>query len=433
MEPSSEDFVPRVGGELKTLPTPFLLTTRNVLLAAGVVLLLAFAALWAWSLHDNRLHGVRHTWMPVVPHLGWDFLCNYQATRAWHAGINPYREPYGDPQGVEYCYPPLVMYLFAWCRLVSPRQAVLIWTAVVVALGSLGVVAAWRTRRRLGLWDVPLPFLLAALLCSWPMTFELERGNCDVLVLLLLVAAAAVLRRPAAWLDVAAGAALALATWIKIYPGLLVLGLLALRRGRAVAGFAVAFVALGVADLPGTRLYVETVRGYVGRYDVGFHVAAHTLTTHWRHYWQHTRYEALAHIPGALAAGAILLPLALAVSWRVFRCGRPRDVLYPYFLWLTALATFLPPVANDYNLIFLLLAALAVWDRRDPVWVHCLMAAFLFVWQPVAVSIGPMLFFSFKLGGLGAVGVSLLGRIREQGQAAAVAAPEDAVSVPLAA
>src|SRR5262249_1815210 len=157
-----------------------------------------------------------------------------------------------------------------WCRFVGPRQAIVIWSAVVIALGCLGVVAAWRTRRRLDLWDVPLPFLLAALLCSWPMTFELERGNCDVLVLLLLVVAAALLRRPAGWLDVLAGAGLALATWIKVYPGLLFLGLVALRRGRAAAGFAVAFVALGVADLPGTRLYVETVRGYVGRYDVTF-------------------------------------------------------------------------------------------------------------------------------------------------------------------
>ena len=30
MEPASEDFLPRVGGELKKLPTPYLLTTRNV-------------------------------------------------------------------------------------------------------------------------------------------------------------------------------------------------------------------------------------------------------------------------------------------------------------------------------------------------------------------------------------------------------------------
>ena len=48
------------------------------------------------------------------------------------------------------------------------------------------------------------------------------------------------------------------------------------------------------------------------------------------------------------------------------------------------------------------------------------------------VSIGPMLFFAFKLGGLGAVGVSLLGRVREQDQAV-VAVPEGAVPVPLAA
>ena len=40
--------------------------------------------------------------------------------------------------------------------------------------------------------------------------------------------------------------------------------------------------------------------------------------------------------------------------------------MYVYFLLLTSAATFIPPGTNDYNLIFLPVAVLAVWSLSDP-------------------------------------------------------------------
>ena len=61
---------------------------------------------------------------------------------------------------------------------------------------------------------------------------------------------------------------------------------------------------------------------------------------------------------------------------------------------------------------------MAVWDRRDRVIVHLLMALLLLWWQPIQLPIGATLVFTFKLAGLAAVGTSLVARVREQGVAA---------------
>src|SRR5262249_3903516 len=134
----------------------------------------------------------------------------------------------------------------------------------------------------------------------------------------------------------------------------------------------------------------------------------------WKHLWTGARLPLLARIPGTLGAGLVLLPSVLWVSYHVFRCQRRAALLYPYLCWLTALATFLPPVSNDYNLFFLPVAALVVCDRRDPVFIHLMMALLLLWWQPVQFEISPTVMFLFKLTGLAAVGISIVGRAREQ-------------------
>ena len=123
------------------------------------------------------------------------------------------------------------------------------------------------------------------------------------------------------------------------------------------------------------------------------------------------------------------------VAYRVSRCAEPNRILYPYLLWLAAAATFIPKVSIDYNLVFLPLAIIAVWDRRDPVLVHLCMA-FMFLWaQPLGVPIGPILLLGFKYLSLAAVAVSLAWRAREQ---AAISSNEPSTfalphSVPVAA
>src|SRR5436309_3131397 len=114
-----------------------LLSRRRTLAALGVVLLLGWAFVWGLSVQRDRLAGGQRTWLrdtPVWKFLGLDFLSNYHAARHWLAGGNPYVEPFGDPLGRPICYPPVILYLFAWCHWLSPRAAVLTWMAALTAL-----------------------------------------------------------------------------------------------------------------------------------------------------------------------------------------------------------------------------------------------------------------------------------------------------------
>src|SRR5262249_46194676 len=150
-------------------------------------------------------------------------------------------------------------------------------------------------------------------------------------------------RQDSTWRNGLAGACLALATWIKIYPGLVLLGLLALRRGRALASFALTFAAIWLSDHRGVRLFRENMTWFAGSYKVGIAPAGHSLSTWWGQLWADTWLSCLTEVPGLVGAAGTLLPLALWVSFHVFCCTRPAALIYPYLLWLTALATFVAP------------------------------------------------------------------------------------------
>lgn len=404
---------------------------RILLTVAGLVLLVLYGAWWAYSISQDRLVGGKRTWLPVYDFLGVDFLGPYQATRHWLAGGNPYQEPFDDPISRPHIYPPAAFAVFAWSWFFAPRTALVIWMAALVAMAASGTIAAWRTRRALGLWPVPLPFALAAVCFSTPVLFAVERGNSDLVVLVLLIAAAGALQRRSAGQDLLAGGCLAFATWVKLYPGLLLLALPALRRWRAAACFGLALVVIGLADVPDLYRSSQSMQAYVGKQLDLCHPAAHPLGVFWKQSWEGTRFDRLARLPATATAIALVLPLALGVSYGLFRCPNASAVLYPYLLWLTALATFIPPIANDYNLFFLPLAALAVWDRRDPLIIHLMMALLLLWWQPLQLAIGPVLLTGFKLAGLVAVAGCLLNRAREQA-AESSAGIHQARSAPLA-
>jgi hypothetical protein len=204
----------------------------RVLTVAGLLGLALWASVWALSLAQERLKGGRFTWVPCWEWLGCDFEHNYFAARHWLAGANPYDGFPARARGGwdKYSYPPLLLPLFAWCNFVGRRAAVALWLAALAGLAGLGAVACCRTRRALGLGQLPVPAALALVLASTPVLFAMERGNCDLLVLGLLLPAAWLLQAKSPARDVAAGTCLALAAWIKLYPGLLIVGLLTLRR-----------------------------------------------------------------------------------------------------------------------------------------------------------------------------------------------------------
>jgi hypothetical protein len=385
---------------------------------AAWVLLGLWAGWWAFSLRQDKLAMGEATWINTLDFLGGDFLSNYAAVRARAAGIDPYREPYGDAYGIAYDYSPLVMDLFSWCLVVPRRAAILLWMGAVAAVAALGAWASWRTRRALGLAEIPLPAGVAATLVSTPVLFAMERGNCDALVLLLALLGAWAADRRTPFGDLAAAFCLALATWVKPYALLAGLGLVAARGLSPLAVMGACFVALGLVHPEGTRSYLAFAASQVATYGAPFHPAAHPLSTYWPMLWAGTPLEPLAKVPGLAASAALLLPPALLVSWR-FRGARPRGLLFPFLAWLLALATFLPPFSNDYNLIHLPIAALALWHLRDGWPSQLAMAALLLSWQPFQLPLSPKLVFAFKLAGLIAVGAMLLRRIAESGSSGA--------------
>src|SRR5262249_39267841 len=272
-------------------------------------------------------------------------------------------------------------WLVVWLGWVSLRGAVAPWLMVLAALAACGARFSGRARRALGLYPVPLPFALAAILYATPVLFALERGNYDLLVLPLLVLAAWALHVRSAGRDATAGACLALAAWLKIYPGIGLVALVAVRRGRAVLAFLLAGALLGLADYQGTLHFAENVRTLAVQdapaVQGKMSESMHSISGCWKLFWPDPKLYWLAEVPGPVVWGCLLLPVVMWVSLRVYWSLDPSQLLYPYLAWLTAAATFLPPVSNDYNLVFLPLAALALWDRRDPALVHVLMGFLL--------------------------------------------------------
>jgi hypothetical protein len=393
--------------------------THTLLALLGVAVLVWWTTFWVGSLQKNHLKRSPVTWFGRYQFLGLDFLHNYRAARFWLDGGDPYHAYFGDPAGRKLCYPPIVLPFFAWCKLLPPRQALTVWTVALAVIAGAGVVAACRTRRELGLWQVPLPFALAAILVSAPMMYAMERGNFDLLILWLVLFAAWALQARTLARDLGAGSALALAACFKLYPALLVASLLPLRRGRAFACAGLATVGFASFQAQNHPVFIANLKE-LARLNSPEHWKVisptnHSITGNWRLLWPGTKLKALAKVPPAVAAAALVGPLLLLVGYRVYRCPDPRRLVYPYLLWTASVATFIPSVANDYNLFFLPLAALAVWDRRDPVIIHLTLALMVIWAEPIRFIIDPAMLLVFKLVTLFAVSACLLRRINEQG------------------
>jgi hypothetical protein len=309
-----------------------------------------------------------------------------------------------------------VLPLFAWCSLFSAPVALRVWFLTLAALVALGAWAVWSTRRRLGLAVIPFPLLLAMSLLASPVLFALERGNYDVLVLALILVAAWGLARRSLPGDLLAGFVIALAVWIKIYPGLLLLGLAGLGRHRALLCSALAALAIGLVDVTHLPAFVANLQilareGAPAAQGV-IHDSVHSVSGCWHMTWLVRQYPWLAVVPGSAVWACLALPLVAWVSLRIRQCRWEPAILYPFLAWVTAVATFLPTVSNDYNLAVLPLAALAVWDRRDPVLVHVFLGFLLLWWQPVRLTIGAEVLLVFKCLGVLAVGICLVERVR---------------------
>jgi hypothetical protein len=390
------------GVQFRRLARPWLSSARLGLLALAL-----WAGWWALSSWQGRLALAEHTWIRL-PAYGVDFQLNIdRPTRLWVNGANPYLDP--DPL---FCYPPIVLRLFAWTTLLRPWQALRAWQVILALLAAMGALVAVRWRGRLSLHSLPASAAVALILCSMPVLFAMERGNYDLLVLPFLVAGVLVAERP--WRGAASvgGLMLAVAVWLKLYPGLVLPGLLVLRRPR-LGAWAIAWVGiigLSFASelgpfLANSRLHVQQARfaARLAAPEPAAYPWNHPLGLTWSWLWSGTP---LARLPGDLAAAAAIGVLVVGLSWHVWRQPDSWRLALPYLLWLVAAGTFVVPVSNDYNLTPLPLALVAVWDRRRPS--SYLAAGLLVLWcQPLWLPLPTRVLMLAKLAGLIGVAVAL--------------------------
>lgn len=382
---------------------------RAVLTIAWLALLI-WALWWLGSLTDFRLRHAGISWLPALDHLGYDFFHNYLGTRAWLQGANPYLEDFGDERG-RFGYPPFVLPLFSWVGLTPDlRVATSLWTLFIAAACSIGVWQIRAFRRVQGWSEFAFPAMLALVLWSAPVVFAMERGNTDVLVLLCtLVAAALLTRAPSLPFELTAGFMLALAVGIKVYPIVVVVALLALRRYRVLGFMALALAVLATWQAEGLQQwmaqagasqesrvgpvgdFVRWIRGEpvtgapidIGRYyGVAYLGSLHSPGDWWPSLWLRLGIAPLAALPLLAVHLLVLGPVTLWGAWRIFRAPNATRLSLPVLLWGMALATFWMPLSYDYNLLFLPLLVVASWDRREPVWMLALLLSFLPWWLP---------------------------------------------------
>lgn len=403
--------------------------------ALGLVLLLVWVGWWGLSLSlDNpRLMASERTYFyeAAWPYLGFDFLHEYSGGQALVHGQNAYQAIEYHPVYKKFQLPPAVLPLFAWCGLFPPDsqvkialpagefvqpypfKAVVLWYAILTGIFGWATYAVCKARAKLGLGTLAWPLALALILLSYPGLFTFEHGASDPLILLLMILGLAALRKKSLRWDLAAGLCLALAAWLKLYPAVLLIALLGLRRWRAAGAMLGGMIVIGLLSLPWLGQWTAALQEYPTTL-TQLPLASHSLVAGWPLIWQKSVLVAVGDLPAQLGAALFVLIPGLLVTWCVYRSDRREDLALPYLLWMTALATFGPTLladSPDYNLFFLLLAALGVWHWRDPIWVQLLAVFLILWWQPMLIAQTSYANLLLKVFGVLAVGLSLMAKM----------------------
>jgi Glycosyltransferase family 87 len=374
---------------------------------------------WSHSVKKWQVRNSPVTWYGPYEFISVDFIHNYQASRFWLNGGNPYVEKFGDPLDRKLCYAPIVLLYFSWCKLVTIDKAIGIWTISLGCFACLGAWAAWRSRKESNLTPVPFFAAIAMIATCSPVGYAMERGNYDLMLVPLVLLAAWGLRRTGWLSDAVIGYSLALAIGLKVYPGLLLFALLTLRRWRAIGCTAVALLLFALFQFENLPYFLTNLRELAAYHYREFtqnsvvHHNAHSLSSSWVPMWEGTKLRILTRIPNMLAAVSFVGGLLLWVSWHVYRSPDAKRVILPYLLWIAAAATFVPRISNDYNLFFLPMAMLAVWDRKDSLYTHIGLGLLCVYLQPIGFPISPSVLMGIKMAGLVFVAHCVINRARE--------------------
>jgi hypothetical protein len=383
---------------------------------AGIALLICWGAWWSQNFKADRLKFAEHTWVPTLPPLGSDFRVHTDhVARLWASGRDPYLNPC-DWVCSLMPYPPLIPRLFGWVTFFEPKRAAHVWIVALAAIVVASGIAASIVRKRCGIEQIPWPALAAIFAFSTPFLSAMERGQVDPLVLPVLFLSGWLLSSNARGGEGAAGALLGAFTWFKFYPAVTLIGLLAMRRWRALGVFVVVALAIGFVDLQRLRPAISAgIFHAYAKQDPRLHTTPtqHAIGKFWPELWRNSPWPTVGNIPGPVMSLLLMGPIVLWVTTRFFRARAGGALAVPLLLWLTAAGTFALPYSNDYNLVFLPVAALAVWSERDRLIIQFALLLCLPWCQPFAVPIGGIPLFLSKLGGLYAVGACLEARARE--------------------
>jgi hypothetical protein len=188
-----------------------------------------------------------------------DFRVMFRASTALHQDRSPYdvERMSLEPFAAYYKYPPLFAALLRPLRPLGFRRAARVWLLVLQACYFAAFAVMCRT---FGLRFRSLRFYLAAitLLVFQPSIDSFWNGQLDAPLLLMFACAWAALARDR---EIRAGALIALAGMLKVYPAYMASFLLLRRRWRALTSFAVSALLLVGASilLAGWSAHVEFV------------------------------------------------------------------------------------------------------------------------------------------------------------------------------
>ena len=279
--------------------------------------------------------------VPFGPFPGLDFH-NLDVFHHCFARDNPYLATgaaCGDYLDRDMTYPPLLYWSFAWTRLAPLSVSYLIW-AVVILVGVLLALVAWVPRGR---HDGAVVIFVGLMMLGYPVLFAVERGNNDVLVLILWTIAAWLFGTGRAGLS---GATAGTAVALKLYPvfaAVVVAGGLiwwawreAPARRRLLmfgAGGLASVMVASVVPLDQNLLYIKDEFAQLTSVPGSLSPWSHTLD------------------PIAPARVTWLLSLPLLATW-VFASAKrlPSDPALVFAGGL-AISTYFSSVSNDYNLI----------------------------------------------------------------------------------
>lgn len=290
--------------------------------------------------------------IPRGPFWGLDFQ-NLYAFQNCENSLTPYEvsgEECGDHFGRAMYYPPLLYWSFTWVRAFDFKTAIFIWNFITILL------MLWTLKVWLPTWRGPPLFFSLLLFLQVPLLFALERGNNDVLVLVLWTFIYLLYRQNKFFLSGVVGAA---ATLLKVYPGIPIAGLtftFLMAKSKSLKGYLLGGI------LGGTVIFLLTFQNSLTYF--------FTVLPSWSSAMQpiHTTSHSLHSLgwptPVVIGLSGILFCVWVYRSQRILQS----DLAYVFAGWL-AISTYFSRISNDYNLVTIYPLFFLLFHRtlhRDP-------------------------------------------------------------------